>query len=69
MAMLTTEMTTLARIRPSVTVMALPSTGKKAKNPIHAPCPAMKRWARSIFSGLIFSHRSIHSRRPRRPMP
>ena len=35
----------LARISPKAIVIAEPIIGKKAKNPVHAPCPAMKRWA------------------------
>ena len=41
--MLKIDIGTLARIRPSRMVMALPRMGRKAKNPIHAPLPAMKR--------------------------
>ena len=43
MVMLKIDIGTLARIRPSRMVMALPRMGRKAKNPIHAPLPAMKR--------------------------
>ncbi len=35
--------TILERMRPKAMVMALPSTGKKEKKPIHEPWPAMKR--------------------------
>ena len=31
------------RIKPNAMVMALPKTGRKAKNPIQAPRPAMNR--------------------------
>lgn len=36
-----------ARMRPKRMVMALPMTGRKAKKPIHAPLPFMKRPALS----------------------
>ena len=44
-------MTILERISPRAIVIALPRTGRKAKNPIHAPWPERKRWAlsRSFF--------------------
>ena len=44
---LVTVIKMLARIRPKQMVMAEPMMGRKAKKPIQAPRPAMKRWARS----------------------
>ena len=40
----------LARISPSAMVIALPNTGKKAKNPIQAPYPPINLTALSSFS-------------------
>ena len=51
--MLVTVIATFARIRPSTTVMALPRMGRKAKNPIHAPLPAMK------FSEFLFFNMQV----------
>ena len=61
-------MMTLERIRPKAMVMALPKTGRKAKNPIHAPRPAINRWALSRSSFLTCRYSSIHSILPIRPM-
>lgn len=47
-AMLTKLIQKLARIRPKAMVIAEPRIGRKAKNPIQAPCPAMKCWALSM---------------------
>ena len=47
MVILRMVMTILERVKPRTTVMALPMMGRKAKNPIHEPRPAMNRWARS----------------------
>ena len=55
------------RIRPKAMVMALPKTGRKAKNPIQAPRPAIKRWALSSFSLFTWRYFSIHSILPIRP--
>ena len=41
MAMIVMKM--FERIRPKAMVMALPKTGRKAKNPIQAPLPAINR--------------------------
>ena len=42
MVMLMTEITMLALVSPKTMVMASPSKGRKAKNPIQAPLSAMK---------------------------
>lgn len=58
----------LARIRPSNTVIALPIIGKKAKKAIHAPRPAMKRCALSMFFCFICKYFSIQSILPNVPI-
>lgn len=69
MVMLRMERGRLARMRPSMMVMALPKIGMKAKNPIHAPCPAMNRSALSRLSCDTCRQRSIHSIFPILPTP
>ena len=66
--MLVSEMGILARISPNAMVMADPKTGTKAKKPIHAPRPAMKRVARPRSFCLTCSYFSIHSNLLIRPM-
>ena len=62
-------MTTLERISPSKIVIAEPSTGRKAKKPIQAPRPAIKRSARSRSFCLTCRYFSNHSTLPSRPTP
>ena len=69
MVMLRMEMGTLALVKPSTMVMALPRRGRKAKNPIQAPLPAMNRSALSRLSFLTCRYFSIHSIFPSLPTP
>ena len=69
MVMLRMEMGTFALVNPSTMVTALPSSGRKAKNPIHAPRPAMNRSALSRLSFFTCRYRSIHSILPSLPTP
>ena len=69
MVMLRMEIGTLALVKPSTMVMALPNKGRKAKNPIHAPLPAMNRSALSRFSFFTCRYFSIYSILPSRPTP
>ena len=57
------------RINPNAMVMALPMIGTNAKNPIHAPRPAMNRSALSKSFLLTCRYRSIHSILPILPIP
>ena len=52
MVMLRMEIGMLALVNPNTMVMALPNRGRKAKNPIQAPRPAINFWAFSILSRL-----------------
>lgn len=56
MVILSIEIGILALVKPKTMVMALPNSGRKAKNPIQAPLPAMKR---SALSRLFSSHAGI----------
>ena len=69
MVMLSMEMGMLALVSPKTMVMALPKRGRNAKNPIHAPLPAMNRSALSRLSFFTCRYFSIHSILPRRPTP
>lgn len=69
MVMLMTEITMLALVSPKTMVMALPNRGRKAKNPIQAPLPAMNRSALSRLSFFTCRYFSIHSNLPIRPTP
>ena len=50
MVILSIEIGILALVKPKTMVMALPNSGRKAKNPIQAPLPAMNRSALSRLS-------------------
>ena len=65
--MLKSVMKTFALIRPSNIDIALPKSGRKAKNPIHAPRPPMNRWALSRLSFFTWRYFSIQSILPIRP--
>lgn len=43
MVILNTDNAILARVSPKTMVIALPRIGRKAKKPIHAPRPSIKR--------------------------
>lgn len=55
MVILSIEIGILALVKPKTMVMALPNSGRKAKNPIQAPLPAMKRSALS----RLFLHMQV----------
>lgn len=67
MVMLRMEIGMLALVNPNTMVMALPNRGRKAKNPIQAPRPAMKRSALSRLSFFTCRYCSIHSILPNVP--
>ena len=67
--MLITDIIMFALISPRHMVMALPSIGTKAKNPIHAPCPPMNLVALSKLSLLTCRYLSIQSSLPILPTP
>lgn len=62
--MLVSDMAMFALVSPSTIVMALPSIGRKAKKPIHAPWPAMKCLAFSMLSGFTCRYFSTQSSLP-----
>ena len=50
MVILSIEIGILALVKPKTMVMALPNSGRKAKNPIQTPLHAMNRSALSRLS-------------------
>ena len=69
MVILSIEIGILALVKPKTMVMALPNSGRKAKNPIQAPLPAMNRSALSRLYFFTCRYFSIHSILPILPTP
>ena len=67
MVILSIEIGILALVKPKTMVMALPNSGRKAKNPIRAPRPARNFRARANWR-VETPSRVIHSVRPSVPI-